>query len=112
MGRLCTECGKKIDDGLDVILMKIGYSGDLCKECWDNEWEKLKSQVRESLRGGYIGKHEAGKMDLEIRKTIEVEVLASNREVINELEKNIYNMNGQIFDKGKIRVVSTRWIRG
>jgi len=46
-----------------------------------------------------------------IRKTIEVEVLASNREVINELEKEIDEMNGRIFDKGEIRVVSTRWAR-
>ena len=46
-----------------------------------------------------------------IRKIIEVEVLASNREVINELEKEIDEMNGRRFDKGKIRVVSTRWVR-
>ena len=46
-----------------------------------------------------------------IRKTIEVDVLASNKEVINELEKEIDEMNGRIFDKGKIRVVSTRWKR-
>ena len=47
----------------------------------------------------------------DIRRTIEVEVLASNREVINELEKEIDEMNGRIFNKGKIRIVSTRWAR-
>jgi len=44
-----------------------------------------------------------------IRKTIEVEILASNREVINEIEKNINDMNGIIFNKGAARIISTRW---
>ena len=49
--------------------------------------------------------------ETEIRRIIEVEVLASNKEAINELEKNIYDMNGRRFDKGKIRIVNTRWKR-
>jgi hypothetical protein len=44
-----------------------------------------------------------------IRKEIRVEVLAENEEVIDELAKDIENMNGVIFDAGKIRVVATRW---
>ena len=45
----------------------------------------------------------------EIHNVIEVDVLASNHDVINELAKEIEEMNGRIFDKGKIRVISTRW---
>lgn len=46
-----------------------------------------------------------------IHNVIEVDVLASNHDVINELAKEIQEMNGRRFDKGKIRVVSTRWVR-
>jgi len=47
MGRLCIECGKKIDTGLDVMLTKADNSGgDLCEKCWDNEWKKVMSQAR------------------------------------------------------------------
>ena len=46
-----------------------------------------------------------------IKTVIEVDVSASNQEVINELAKSIEDMNGQNFYKGKIRVVGTRWTR-
>ena len=44
MDRFCTECGEKIDDSMDVMLTKTDHTGDLCKECWDNEWEKIKKK--------------------------------------------------------------------
>lgn len=46
-----------------------------------------------------------------IRKFIEVEILAENEDVIDELAKDIEEMNSRIFDKGKIRIVTTRWER-
>ena len=51
MDRLCSECYKKIDDEQNVRLMKIDFSGDLCKECWDIEWEKCKERLP-----GYTGR--------------------------------------------------------
>jgi len=50
MDRLCTECSRKIDDSLQVRLMKVDYTGDLCEKCWDSEWEKCKLQARKSLK--------------------------------------------------------------
>lgn len=46
-----------------------------------------------------------------IRKEVRVEVLAENEDVIDELAKEIEDMNGRIFSKGKIRIVTTRWER-
>ena len=47
-----------------------------------------------------------------INRIIEVEVEASNKEVIDELAKDISDMaNGQSHHKGKIGVVNTRWVR-
>ena len=46
-----------------------------------------------------------------IRKEVRIEVLAENEDVIDELAKEIEDMNGRIFDKGKIRIVTTRWER-
>ena len=47
-----------------------------------------------------------------INRIIEVEVEASNKEVIDELAQDISDMaNGQSHRKGKIRVISTRWVR-
>lgn len=51
MSRLCTECGKEIGNKFDVTLQKKDRTGDLCEECWDREWGKLKKQIR-SLKGG------------------------------------------------------------
>ena len=68
-----------------------------------NEFDKTKGEVLDFLENDVT--------EFRIRRTIEVEVLASNQEVINELAKDIEEMNGRSFDKGKIRVISTRWIR-
>lgn len=51
---------------------------------------------------------ESDVVENEIKKTIKVEVLASNSEVINELEEEIEDMNARRFEKGKIRIVSIR----
>jgi len=47
-----------------------------------------------------------------INRVIEVDVSASNQEVINELAEDISNMaNSQSHRKGKIRVINLRWDR-
>jgi len=50
MERNCSECGKEINestsDNLDLVFQKVGYVGDLCKECWDREWELAKEMAR------------------------------------------------------------------
>ena len=68
-----------------------------------SNWKQL-NYVMNEFEEKYLSKPK-------IRKSVEVEVLAENEEVIDELAKEIEDMNGQIFRKGKISVVSTRWIR-
>lgn len=48
MDRLCTECGMDIEESEynQVILQKPNHTGDLCKECWNIEWEKCKSEAK------------------------------------------------------------------
>ena len=46
MDRYCTECGGKIGNKFNVMLQKQNYTGDLCEECWNKEWEKSKHQSR------------------------------------------------------------------
>lgn len=85
-------------------------------------WEELKKRYGFYLVGGLLDSY--GNVKIEdfmnkveqshfpkpkIRKEIRVEVLAENENVIDELAKDIEDMNGRIFHKGKIRVVTTRW---
>jgi len=88
-------------------------------------WEEFKKErvlyeldiVSESPKYGQytigylLEKFEKEYFSKRIFRTVEVEVEASNQEVINELAKDIEEMNGRRFDKGKIRVVNTRWAR-
>ena len=47
-----------------------------------------------------------------IRKEVRVEVLAENEDVIDELAKDIEDMDwNRKFNKGKIRIITTRWER-
>lgn len=56
MNRNCSECGREINestnDNLDIVLQKTGYVGDLCKECWDREWEKAKEMAKKVRNRG------------------------------------------------------------
>lgn len=62
-------------------------------------------------KGDVLDFLESDVVENKVRKTIAVEVLASNKEVINELAEEIeINANSRNFDKGTIRVVSTKLI--
>ena len=67
------------------------------------EFDKTKGEILDFLQDDVV--------ENRIDRIIEVNVLASNKEVIDELAKDIEEMNGRSFDKGKIRVVWTRWVR-
>jgi len=87
---------------------------------FEKMWEELKSKYGTFFRdteerrclGEMMSLMEHEYFPKEIRKSIEVEVLASNKEVIDELAKDIEDMGwDRKFNKGTIRVVSTRWVR-
>ena len=79
----------------------------------------MKNNPHDCIYGGFndilnvLEQYESqGHFSKRINRIIEVEVEASNMEVIDELAKDISDMaNGQSYRKGKIGVVSTRWVR-
>jgi len=80
-------------------------------ECLSYQLPKDK-QYFDDEKGEVLDFLENDVVENKIRKTIEVEVLASNKEVIDELAEEIEIMtSSRRFDKGNIRVISTRWVR-
>ena len=63
----------------------------------DEKWTAKLSLLMDEFEEKYYPKSK-------IYRTIEVQVTASNEEVVDELSKNIEEMNGRIFNKGKITV--------
>ena len=100
---------KKYWDKIDCIIKRL--------QMWEDFKKKYKGcylMVSQSARGLNHLMEEFEKEYFHIpriRKTVEVEVLAENEDVIDELAKEIEDMNGRIFNKGKIRIVTTQWER-
>ena len=79
-------------------------------ECLSYQLPKDKQKF-DNEKGEVLDLLESDVVENRVRKTIAVEVLASNEEVINELAEDIeINANSRNFDKGTIRVVSTKLI--
>jgi len=112
-----SEFCKEYNDKIDEVIKRLQMWEDFKKQCKKGRLY-IDVHCEHGESAGFSIKDEMDNFEQkcfpkpEIRKTIEVEVLASNREVINELEKEIFDMaNGQSHHKGKIKVVSTRWAR-
>ncbi len=100
---------------IDEVIRRLQMWEDFKKKYKHNAFEKLNKDecVQEKdLVGNIMDNFEKEHFHIpHIPNVIEVEVLAENRDVIDELAKEIEDMNGQQFRAGKIRVVSTRWVR-
>lgn len=79
-------------------------------ECLSYQLPKDKQKFDDE-KGEVLDFLESDVVENKIRKTIEVEVLASSEEVIKELAEDIeVNTNSRNFEKGVIRVISTKLI--
>ena len=79
-------------------------------ECLSYQLPKDKQKFDDE-KGEVLDFLENDVVENKVRKTIAVEVLASNEEVIDELAEEIeINANSLNFEKGAIRVVSTKLV--
>jgi len=105
-----SEFCKEYNNKLDKIIKRLQMREDFKKEygeyridCEDMDDIKV-GKAMDDFEEKYFSKR--------INRIIEVEVEASNMEVIDELAKDIQDMaNGQSHRKGKIGVINTRWVR-
>jgi len=104
----------KHDEIIDEVIKRLRMWEDFREKYKHNAFERLTDECvhEKDLVGNIMDSFEKEYFQVpHIRNVIEVDVLASNHDVIDELAKEIQDMNGRRFDKGKIRVVSTRWAR-
>ena len=96
---------------IDEVIKRLQMWEDFKEKYKHNAFERLNDECvhEKDLVGNIMDSFEKEYFQVpHIYNVVEVDVLASSHDVIDELAKEIEEMNGRRFDKGKIRIVSTR----